>query len=203
LDHGTLDASKFGVPQRRRRAFVIGIRRVEPQLPSPSGKRKTVREALKGLPTKPDGRNLHVGRNPTEKSLKRYRCIPPGGNRFDLMRKRPDLTPPCWKKKRTGSTDVFGRLIWNALAPTIRTEFFKPEKGRYLHPRAHRPITPREAARLQSFPDGFRFYGTLTEIGRQIGNAVPPKLAKAVARSVRAQLPQAEAKIRRRRRRHP
>jgi DNA (cytosine-5)-methyltransferase 1 len=64
---------------------------------------------------------------------------------------------------------------------TIRTEFFKPEKGRYLHPSEHRPITHREAARLMGFPDDFVFVGTKTEIARQIGNAVPPDLAGALA----------------------
>ena len=64
---------------------------------------------------------------------------------------------------------------------TIRTEFFKPEKGRYLHPKQHRPITHREAARLQSFPDDFVFKGSKIEIARQIGNAVPPCLAARVA----------------------
>jgi DNA (cytosine-5)-methyltransferase 1 len=64
---------------------------------------------------------------------------------------------------------------------TIRTEFYKPEKGRYLHPQQHRPITQREAARLQSFPDDFIFKGTKIEIAKQIGNAVPPLLAARVA----------------------
>ena len=61
----------------------------------------------------------------------------------------------------------------------------KPEKGRYLHPEQHRPITHREAARFQSFPDDFVFKGTKLEIARQIGNAVPPLLAAAVATSVK------------------
>ena len=74
-----------------------------------------------------------------------------------------------------------GRLEWDKPALTIRTEFFKPEKGRYLHPQADRPITHREAARLQSFPDGFRFCGSKIEIARQIGNAVPPLLVFRVA----------------------
>ncbi|MBW7928979.1 MAG: DNA cytosine methyltransferase, partial [Fimbriimonadaceae bacterium] len=82
-------------------------------------------------------------------------------------------------------------LWWDRPAFTIRTEFFKPEKGRYLHPEQHRPITHREAARLQSFPDSFKFCGTKIEIARQIGNAVPPLLAEAVAQSV-AQLMQSE-----------
>jgi DNA (cytosine-5)-methyltransferase 1 len=67
---------------------------------------------------------------------------------------------------------------------TIRTEFFKPEKGRYLHPEQHRPITHREAARLMGFPDDFKFKGGKTDIARQIGNAVPPDFAGAIARMV-------------------
>ena len=74
-----------------------------------------------------------------------------------------------------------GELWWDRPAFTIRTEFYKPEKGRYLHPKQHRPITHREAARLQSFPDKFLFKGTKIEIAKQIGNAVPPMLAARIA----------------------
>ena len=126
--------------------------------------------------------NLHFGRMPTNISLERYRAVPPGGNRFDLLRNRPDITPQCWIKKKQGGTDLFGRLWWDRPSVTIRTEFFKPEKGRYLHPDQDRPITHREAARIQSFPDDFSFFGSKTEIARQIGNAVPVKLASAIAR---------------------
>jgi len=72
-------------------------------------------------------------------------------------------------------------LWWDRPAFTIRTEFFKPEKGRYLHPSQHRPITHREAARLQGFPDSFIFKGSKIEIAKQIGNAVPPLLAARLA----------------------
>lgn len=134
-------------------------------------------------------KDLHFGRRPTATSLERYKAIPKEGmNRFDLQEARPDLTPDCWKRKKSGSTDLFGRLWWNRPAFTIRTEFFKPEKGRYLHPSEHRPITHREAARLQSFPDDFRFTGKKQEIARQIGNAVPPALAARVADCVLAML---------------
>ena len=67
---------------------------------------------------------------------------------------------------------------------SLRTEFFKPEKGRYLHPTANRVISHREAARIQSFPDDFVFEGTKIEIARQTGNAVPPLLGKAIAEYV-------------------
>ena len=114
--------------------------------------------------------------------------VPEGGNRFSLQRKAPELTPQCWIKKTSGGTDLFGRLWWDRPSVTIRTEFFKPEKGRYLHPDQHRPITHREAARFMGFPDCFEFKGTKSEIARQIGNAVPPDLAGAIARLVRAAL---------------
>ena len=117
--------------------------------------------------------------------MKRYRAIPEEGmNRFDLQRRAPELTPDCWIRKQNGGTDLLGRLWWDRPAFTIRTEFFKPEKGRYLHPAQHRPITHREAARIQSFPDSFIFHGSKIEVARQIGNAVPPRLAKAIASSV-------------------
>ena len=151
---------------------------------------KTVRDAIAELPNsrgieirnEPPPLNLHFGRSPTSESLARYRAIPKEGmNRFDLYKAAPHLTPPCWIKKKKGGTDLFGRLWWDRPSFTIRTEFFKPEKGRYLHPVQHRPITHREAARLQSFPDDFVFIGSKIEIARQIGNAVPPLLAARVA----------------------
>ena len=67
-----------------------------------------------------------------------------------------DIVPHCWRNKPTGTTDVFGRLWWDRPAYTIRTEFYKPEKGRYLHPTAHRPITVREAARCMTLPGRLR-----------------------------------------------
>jgi DNA (cytosine-5)-methyltransferase 1 len=128
---------------------------------------------------------LHFGRNPTAVSLERYRAIPDEGmNRFDLQRLAPELTPQCWINKKSGGTDLFGRLWWDKPSVTIRTEFFKPEKGRYLHPVQNRPITHREAARIQAFPDDFVFKGSKTEIARQIGNAVAVGMAKKIAATV-------------------
>jgi DNA (cytosine-5)-methyltransferase 1 len=128
--------------------------------------------------------DLHFGRNPTELSLKRYALIPPGGGRFDLAKAAPELLPNCWKKKSTGTTDVMGRLRWDEPALTIRTEFFKPEKGRYLHPDQDRPLTHLEAALLQSFPAHYLWCGSKASLARQIGNAVPPLLAHAIARHI-------------------
>jgi DNA (cytosine-5)-methyltransferase 1 len=154
---------------------------------------RTVRDAIADLPPPidteirkvPPPLDLHFGRTPTSTSMKRYRAIPKEGmNRFDLQKKAPHLTPACWIRKTSGGTDLFGRLWWDRPSVTIRTEFFKPEKGRYLHPVQHRPITFREAARIQSFPDDFIFSGTKIEIAKQIGNAVPPLLAARIADSV-------------------
>ncbi|MCO5316547.1 MAG: DNA cytosine methyltransferase [Solirubrobacterales bacterium] len=193
-----LNAADFGVPQRRRRAIVIGTREPGFEWPDPTHFRpngislsgrpwRTFAEAVDGLPLEPTGENWHNPRNPRPMSVERYRTIPnEGEGRFDLARRRPDITPACWLRKKTGSTDVFGRLWWDRPAFTIRTEFYKPEKGRYLHPSEHRPITVREAARCMTFPDEFEFplEQSMTSVAKQIGNAVPPTLATSIARSV-------------------
>lgn len=201
---GVLNAADYGVPQNRRRGIFVAVRGVDevpwPPTPthgpgSPCNKPYvTLRDTIADLPAYPehmeitvdgDGRqNLHIRRKPTQTSLERYQAIPPGGNRFDLRRNRPDLEPRCWAEKPTGTTDVMGRLWWDRPSVTIRTEFYKPEKGRYLHPVHHRPITHREAARIQSFPDDFVFVGSKIEIARQIGNAVPPLLGESLARFI-------------------
>ncbi len=193
-----LNAADYGVPQRRRRAIVIGSRLGRPPWPERThfppdaiaigGKAwRTFRQAVEGLPLKPSGRNWHNPRNPRPMSLERYRTIPKEGEgRFELAARRPDITPDCWLRKKTGSTDVFGRLWWDRPAFTIRTEFYKPEKGRYLHPSEHRPITVREAARCMTLSDDFVFpeEQTMTSVAKQIGNAVPPMLAARIAESL-------------------
>lgn len=210
LVSSVLDAANYGVPQHRKRAIIIGWRANEvdhPEFPpqpthfSPSSLGSpwlTVRDAIVDLAPpigidihhSPPPMDLHFGRTPTQQSIERYKVVPAGGNRFDLQKNAPELTPACWIKKTSGGTDLFGRLWWDRPSVTIRTEFFKPEKGRYLHPEAHRPITHREAARLMGFPDNFRFVGTKIEIAKQIGNAVPPMLAAHLAETVRNMLPQ-------------
>ena len=201
-----LNAANYGAPQTRKRTVVVGWRddqvgtppfpmtptHAAPNLNLPLPAWRTVRDVIGNL-VEPEGteireseapHNLHFGRNPTKTSLARYRAVPPGGNRFDLMKNALEITPACWVRKTSGGTDLFGRLWWDRPSVTIRTEFFKPEKGRYLHPDKHRPITHREAARLMGFPDDFVFKGGKTDIARQIGNAVPPDLAGAIAHMV-------------------
>jgi DNA (cytosine-5)-methyltransferase 1 len=128
-------------------------------------------------------RQLHIRRAYTDLSLQRFRAIPVGGNRFDL----PDeLKAPCWRKHISGSGDVMGRLHADKPAVTIRTEFFKPEKGRYLHPTEDRAITHYEAAILQGFPLDYKWVGSKVAIAKQIGNAVPIALGRAIGQQLRA-----------------
>ncbi|MFF5763478.1 DNA cytosine methyltransferase [Streptomyces tanashiensis] len=153
-------------------------------------------------------RDLHIGRNPEALSLARYGKIPPGGNRKDLRGwwytvnesgtidyfREPHppgvttlvsrLSTESWDNHTTGTGDVMGRLRLGEPSVTIRTEFFKPEKGRYLHPELNRPITHYEAARIQGFPHTFRWCGSKTEIAMQIGNAVPIPLGRAIASAI-------------------
>ncbi|WP_345422878.1 DNA cytosine methyltransferase [Actinomycetospora chlora] len=224
LQSDVLLAANYGVAQRRPRTILIGSRIGKVSLPEATHSRlptlttrewETVRSRIGHLPERPETtdlpntkveyfgrtvpgefkpRDLHFGRRPREMSLQRYDCIPPGGGRFDL----PDeLLPRCWREKPTGTTDVMGRMRWEAPSLTIRTEFFKPEKGQYLHPqwdkssparRVNRVITHLEAASLQDFPEDFKWCGSKIEIAKQIGNAVPVGLAAAIARHLRQQL---------------
>jgi DNA (cytosine-5)-methyltransferase 1 len=195
-----LNAAHYGTPQQRKRAFIVGSRIGEPVFPKPTHRNpaeavtfeteglpkwKTVKDAIGDLPRVPTGEGWHIGRNPTSLSVERYKHIPSGGNRFNLP---SHLMPDCWKRKTKGGTDLFGRLWWSEPSVTIRTEFYKPEKGRYLHPDENRPITHKEAARLQGFDDGFLFKGKKIEVGIQIGNAVPPSLAYQIALVVKKEI---------------
>jgi DNA (cytosine-5)-methyltransferase 1 len=204
-----LNAADYGAAQVRRRAVVIGHHRDLdfPGFPQPTHDRdswSTVKQALSGLPERvhqialPDRwirfantefpgpfrtDQLHLTRTYEPISLERFGHIGEGENRFKI----PDhLLAPCWRNHTTGSADVMGRLSWDKPSVTIRTEFFKPEKGRYLHPREHRALTHQEAARLQGFPDDYQWVGSKTAIARQIGNAVPIALGAAIARQLLA-----------------
>lgn len=205
LEAQQLAAPLFGSPQNRKRAVVIGRRKDVPPVASPvvthpaESDWVSVGQAFKDIPSLVDGihlperrtssgtagpfqtSELHLGRTYTRKSLERFAWIPKGGNRFDIPE---ELLAPCWRKSPTGYSDVMGRLREDKPSVTIRTEFDKPEKGRYLHPTANRAITHREAARLQGFPNDFKWFGSKQKIAKQIGNAVPVQLAKAVSKSV-------------------
>jgi len=202
-----LNSAEYGAPQKRRRTVVLGHRRDANAIPWPKpsfgpGTYRTVQDALAGIPRGAHtvdlpgqrvtfaGRvfpgpfrsdELHLTRQWSPLSMERFRAIPAGGSRFDL----PDhLLTPCWRAHTTGAGDVMGRLHWDQPAVTVRTEFFKPEKGRYVHPTEHRTISHHEAARLQGFPDDYLWVGTKADIARQIGNAVPLALGEALGRAI-------------------
>lgn len=206
-----LNAADYGAAQVRRRVILVGHHRdLEfPGFPEKSYEQKqwrTIRDVLWGLPDTvrqvnlPDrsyafgGKllpgpyrtdELHVTRHYELMSLKRFAHIEPGGNRFQLP---DDLKPECWRKHTSGSGDVMGRLWWDRPSVTIRTEFFKPEKGRYLHPTEPRALTHQEAALIQGFRKSYRWVGSKTSIARQIGNAVPIPLGKAVGKCLERHL---------------
>ncbi len=179
-----LNAADYGVAQFRKRAFIVGSVNdgVAWPTPRPADERRTVRDSIGDLPHEISWRGMNRTSRCRDETLERIRSIPVGGSRKDLPR---NLLLPCWRGDHAGSTDVLGRLRWDSPSVSIRTEFIKPEKGRYVHPEADRPITLREGARLQSFPDDFRFRGSMTSIARQIGNAVPPGLALPLAAALR------------------
>lgn len=214
FQHRILNAADYGAAQARKRAVLIGHRRdlpfpgfprithgspeVDGLLPFQS-----VGDKFADVPPIPDmddlvaarsierdgrvfagsfvPRELHWSRSYRQISLDRFADIPMGGNRFNI---HPERQAPCWRKHKSGSGDVMGRLHADRPSVTIRTEFFKPEKGRYLHPTEHRAITHYEAALLQGFPETHRFVGSRTAIARQIGNAVPIPLGRAIAESL-------------------
>ena len=184
-----LNAIDFGAAQMRRRSFTIGSRIGSVAIePLADYQDRTVRDAWDGLPIKPDGTNWHYAPSPSPLALDRMRRIPPGGGKRQLMEAAPRLCPPSWRRSRVELTDVWGRLRWDAPSNTVRTCCNNASKGRYIHPDQHRVISLREAARLQSIPDDFRFFGYPVDVARQIGNSVPPALGRAVARGIRAAL---------------
>ncbi|MFI9326180.1 DNA cytosine methyltransferase [Kitasatospora sp. NPDC052868] len=144
-----------------------------------------------GVPGPYTTAELHIGRVPRPLSLARYAAIKAGGNRKNLRGKTAwidgqemPLSTESWDRHNNGSGDVMGRLHADRPSVTIRTEFYKPEKGRYLHPEADRPITHFEAALIQGFPEDFKWHGSKIQIARQIGNAVPVGLGAAIGKAI-------------------
>lgn len=193
-----VDMRDHGVPQRRKRVVVVGCRdrniMARFSFPAPSHSRIpvdgreswcTVRDAIKDLPPLAVGQVSkvpnHVAGGHTEKTMKRIRAVPKDGGSRRKMPKR--LWYEC-HKGGNGFNDVMGRMAWDKPSPTITSGCCNPTRGRFLHPTANRAITPREAARLQTFPDGYVFSGTREQICSQIGNAFPPLYAEKLARNI-------------------
>lgn len=186
-----IDTADYGVPQRRKRCIMVASRDEKslPILPdpiSPEGKRIKVKDAIGDLLPLSSGEksntdSLHFARKHKPIALKRFAHIKKdGGSRFDLP---PDLVLDCHKDHK-GHPDVYGRMAWDDVAPTLTTGCTDVTRGRFLHPRDDRAITLREAARLQTFPDTYIFKGCPQEIARQIGNAVPVEFARIIGHAM-------------------
>jgi DNA (cytosine-5)-methyltransferase 1 len=190
-----IDAVNFGVPQHRLRAFVVAIREDLASsfvFPSPTHEASgwvTVREAFDGLPEPPDDYTPHPNfANHTRikisaTNIERISHVPAGGGRRDIPL---HLQLPCHRNDNGHRhLDVYGRMCWDAPAPTITAMFDNFSRGRFAHPVQNRSITGREGARLQSFPDTFVFVGDKKSVARQIGNAVPPRVATCLGNALR------------------
>jgi DNA (cytosine-5)-methyltransferase 1 len=205
IDEDTLNAADYGVPQHRKRLVLHGVRNNVYQqlldildvreinfLPLPGysmdggeGKKPWISawEAIKDLPAIAAGESLHevipnhVARSLSETNLKRLAAVRDnGGNRRGIA---PAYELECHKKEKVSYTDTYGIMEPDRPAPTMTAGCTFISKGRFGHPTQNRGLSMREAARLQSFADDFVFYGSLTSMAMQIGNAVPPRLAEA------------------------
>lgn len=206
IEYGVLNASDFGVPQSRQRAIFICSKQKNINLPSPNIiKKTTVKDAIYDLAylnsgegsfeqnyiTRPmseyqikmrknsDKLYNHIASNHSDIAIKKLKMIPPECGKEHLPEKL------LGKQKFSGT---WGRLKWDSISPTIDTRFDAASNGTNNHPFLNRAITPREAARIQSFDDKFVFLGSKVEIRTQIGNAVPPLLAKAIADKIYEEL---------------
>ena len=183
-----LDASLLGVAQRRYRMVLLASKRIDVPVLSVFSEqpKKTVRDLISDLPVPPIGKTssltdvLHFSRKHTELNLRRLSHIPKnGGSRYSLP---IELQLKCHQNKKMGSfSDVYGRMKWDDVAPTLTTGCTDITRGRFAHPEQNRGMTLREAARLQSFPDSYIFIGNAGQIATQIGNAVPPAMMKTIA----------------------
>ena len=184
-----LDAANFGVPQRRRRLVLLGSRFGEVHFALRSTSHPTVRSAIGRLSNVGEsGDPLHdVSDRRSQRVLKMIAKIPTdGGSRVAL----PEGMVLKCHRTFGGFRDVYGRMAWDGVAPTITTGCINPSKGRFLHPEHNRSITPREAALLQGFPGTYVFALTAGKYGaaRLIGNAFPPQFARRLAARVAVHL---------------
>ena len=188
-----VDAAKYGVPQSRNRLVLLASRLGPIQLPLPSDQPpKTVRSAIGDQPAVVAGKPnvsdpLHAARALTLPNLKRIRTSQPGGTWRDWPE---EMRVRCHRNEK-GRTypSVYGRMSWDRPSPTMTTQFYGFGNGRFGHPDQDRAITLREGALLQSFPADFKFAPperrvNFREMGRLIGNAVPPELGKAIGSAI-------------------
>lgn len=190
---GVVNAKDYGVPQNRKRFILIASlfndREGEMHAPRTTHGEGdglipyvTVRDAIGAYPpilageTHPTVPNHHAA-SMAEITLQRIRNTPEGGDRRNWPR---ELWLDCHSGEYTGHMDVYGRMRWDQVAPTLTARCTSISNGRFGHPEQNRALSQREAAKLQSFEDDYIFYGTHVSISRQIGNAVPVLLAERI-----------------------
>ncbi len=183
------DVRFYGVPQRRRRLILLAGRGFNIPFAPESRQVRTVRDAIFTLPAVgTSGDRLHdFPERRSSKVQSRIARIPKdGGSRLAL----PKTEQLQCHKDCDGFKDIYGRMAWDKVAPTITSGCFNPSKGRFLHPEEDRNISMREAALLQSFPKAFAVpHGvTKTQVATMIGNALPPEFIRQHARWVRRKL---------------
>lgn len=192
-----VDAQDYGVPQRRKRMILILSRVGAIDVAPPSGRRKTVRDAIGNLPNPDSNRSkpLHKMRQRlSDLVLERISCIK--RNRSELPAR---LVLPCHRRYNGGFRDVYGRMDWDKVSPTITRSSHNPSKGRFVHPEQNRGLTLYEALLLQGFPKNYKFPKDIGigKIASMIGEAVPPPLAKAQAEHILKNLKEFEKSKRR------
>lgn len=190
-----VDCTQYGVPQTRKRLVLLASRLGSVRLLPPDSfewRHTTVREAISHLPALEAGCSdvndvVHAACSLSDLNIRRIRASKPGGTWRDWDK---SLVANC-HRKGSGQTypSVYGRMEWDAPAPTITTQCFGFGNGRFGHPEQDRAISLREAAILQTFPDNYRFLAPgehvrFNVLGRLIGNAVPVRIGEVVARSL-------------------
>lgn len=185
--YGVVNAADYGVPQKRKRLILMGSNEFVPEIPhAVCGEGLlpfvTVRNAIERFPEIGAGETNeqfynHHSSALSQLNLERMVATPhDGGSRLDW----PDSLKLNCHNGYKGHTDVYGRMHWDQVSPTLTSKCFSLSNGRFGHPEQNRAISLREAASIQSFPDNYQFFGSIQEIGKQIGNAVPVALAQHI-----------------------
>jgi DNA (cytosine-5)-methyltransferase 1 len=182
FEHRILDAANYGVPQRRRRLILLAGLSAPIEFAAPSKIKKTVRDAISNLPQAGESDDpLHdIRERRSAKTLQLISRIPKdGGSRTNL----PENEQLECHKNFDGFRDIYGRMAWDDISPTITSGCFNPSKGRFLHPMEDRAITLREAALLQTFPKNYFFSlkNGKCPVAVLIGNALPPEFIKRIS----------------------
>jgi DNA (cytosine-5)-methyltransferase 1 len=178
------DAANFGVPQRRKRLLIKASRFGSIASPKEITEKVTVRQAIGHLqPAGTSGDILHdIGERRSEKVRTIIAHVPKdGGSRHEIPRK---YWLECHKRREGSYRDVYGRMRWDDVAPTMTGGCHNPSKGRFIHPSEDRAITLREAALLQTFPSDYKFCldNGKDSVALMIGNALPPEFIKQHAK---------------------